>query len=306
MDLFGESKTIRELNLPSGRGESKEILSKDYKIPAKGLMIVACLDNYFSLEFSKNLASKWLRYENLSTQLYISTPEGVSWKIDEVNEFIIAPSERVALDTNIVIITQGDMMDERSYDKLLKTIEEPISNTIYIMLVKSKLNLKKTIIGRANTIIELESPSKEELRDYNKDLSEEQCERYYQESNKNLLIYKAILEDQEIYLGLLELNGLINREINPAINSREIIAKVELTSRKISKCLVGSNIESKHLNKEILQGLLGRYQEESRRILKEEGAVERVKRRGEALRGFIVGSRFNTPLNLLVYALLAA
>ena len=306
MDLFGDVKNREELPvLNSGDYSAKKLLENKYLLPRKGLVIVVCKDNYYSFETTKNLAINWLGEDNLNGQLFTPNPEGVGWKIDEVEELIIKPSYKVALNANIILVTQADLMDDRSYDKLLKTIEEPESNSIYIMLIKAEKNLKKTILGRAGVIINLLEPGIDELKNYRTNVKIEIGD-LYGNSNYNLLVFKSMLEDIQIYDKLVEVNSLLSISSTPAINSRKIIQGVESLSKSIGKTEAGDGLDHKQIAREILLDLLTRYQSNSSTLLRQSEDIGLFRRREKAAESFLVGSRFNTPMALLVYNLLAA
>lgn len=306
MDLFGEDKSIEELPILNSRDyTAQELLIERYQLPRKGLVVVVCKDNYYSFESIKNLAINWLGEENLNGQLFTPNPESIGWKADEVEELIIKPSYKVALNANIIIVTQADLMEERSYDKLLKTIEEPESNSIYIMLIKSEKNLKKNILGRAGLVINLLEPGDEELKKYRTN-TEVDISDLYRCSNWNSLVFKSMLEDNEIYSKMLEINNLISITSKPAIKSRLVIQSIDSVSKSIAKSKAGDGLEVKHISREILLDLLARYQANSRLLLRAGGDLDLLKRREKAVQEFILGSRFNTPQALLIYNLLAA
>ena len=306
MDLFGEVKNSEEAHiLNSGDYSVRELLENRYLLPRKGLVVVVCKDNYYSFETTKKLAINWLGEDNLNGQLFTPNPEGVGWKIDEVEESIIKPSYKVALNANIIIVTQADLMDDRSYDKLLKTIEEPESNSIYIMLIKAEKNLKKTILGRAGVIINLLEPGIDELKNYTTKVEIEVGD-LYGNSNCNLLVFKSMLEDIQIYDKLVEINTLISIRSTPAISSRKIIQGVESVSKSIGKTEAGDGLDPKQIAREILLDLLTRYRSNSSTLLRESEDIGLFTRREKAAENFMVGSRFNTPMALLVYNLLAA
>ena len=304
MDLFGNG-IVEENNtiLLSGKFTGSEILENNYSIPKRGLVVVECKDSYYSTEIIKELTGKWLGDENLSSQLFLQSPQGLSWKMEEIESLIIAPSSKIALKVNIIIVTHADFMEERAYDKLLKTIEEPFSNTIFVMLVKDKNNLKNTILGRANLTIELMTPRIEELLKYSD--SKAEVNNYYYASNSNLLVTRAMLEDETLYEDQLSLNELITNTNNPASTTRELISKLELVAKKIIKTEIGQELEGKNISKEILLGLLEVYGKTTRSMIKEGKDISKIKERDKALSLFAMGSKFNTPLTLLLFRLLS-
>jgi hypothetical protein len=115
-----------------------------------------------------------------------------------------------------------------------------------------------------------------------------------------------MLEDIQIYDKLVEVNSLLSINSTPAINSRKIIQGVDSLAKGIGKTEAGEGLDPKQIAREILLNLLTRYQSNSSTLLRESEDIELFRRREKAAENFILGSRFNTPMALLVYNLLAA
>ena len=83
------------------------------------------------------------------------TPTGGVWRVGEVEEQIIAPSDMAPVVCNVIVVDQADSMDAKVADRLLKTLEEPGAKTSFCLCVGDLNSLGPTILGRANEIIRL-------------------------------------------------------------------------------------------------------------------------------------------------------
>jgi hypothetical protein len=87
----------------------------------------------------------------------VVSPESGSWKIEEIDEQIIVPSNRSPLVCNVIVVQSADSMSVAGRDRLLKTLEEPNARTSFCFLVRDSGALGATILGRASEVRTLHS-----------------------------------------------------------------------------------------------------------------------------------------------------
>jgi hypothetical protein len=87
----------------------------------------------------------------------VVSPESGSWKIEEIDEQIIVPSNRSPLVCNVIVVQSADSMSAAGRDRLLKTLEEPNARTSFCFLVRDSGALGSTILGRASEVHTLHS-----------------------------------------------------------------------------------------------------------------------------------------------------
>ena len=78
------------------------------------------------------------------------------------NEAFVKPHQAK---NRVFIIDFADTMNEQSQNALLKVLEEPPGNIIFILIVESKSSLLETIISRC-VVLSLNVPPKEEAEEY--------------------------------------------------------------------------------------------------------------------------------------------
>ena len=84
---------------------------------------------------------------------YVAAMASGSWKVEEIDEQIIAPSNRAPLVRNVIVVQSADAMTSAARDRLLTTIEEPASRTSFCFLVRDLSTLSATIRGRAGAMV---------------------------------------------------------------------------------------------------------------------------------------------------------
>ncbi len=82
----------------------------------------------------------------------VAEPESGGWRVEEIDELIIEPSNHAPLVCNVIVVKTADSMSQLGRDRLLKTLEEPGGRTSFCFLVRSRAALGATILGRASRI----------------------------------------------------------------------------------------------------------------------------------------------------------
>ena len=95
--------------------------------------------------------------------LHILKPEGQTIKIEQVrqleNDISLAPYEA---EQRVIIIDQAESMTVQSANSLLKTLEEPIGNVLFMLIVSNRQMLLDTILSRC-MVVDFQPISREVL-----------------------------------------------------------------------------------------------------------------------------------------------
>jgi DNA polymerase III subunit delta' len=91
-------------------------------------------------------------------------PEGPLIPVDVIREGVIPQTSRSAFEgrTKVFIIEEADRMNEPAQNALLKTLEEPTADTVFILISDDDQELLETIRSRCR-VVRLEPMSEEEL-----------------------------------------------------------------------------------------------------------------------------------------------
>ena len=93
-------------------------------------------------------------------------PETDKYTTLEVLEKIIKPLTVMPDHRHYIIIHDAENIDARTFDKLLKTIEEPPSPTTFILIVEDENKLPITIRSRAYITVKVVQSSREDMISY--------------------------------------------------------------------------------------------------------------------------------------------
>lgn len=158
------------------------------------------LDN-FSLDYANILANllnrNWANSPR-SEDILISYPVEDRWSIESIKSEIISKSILAPYNRNYIIIANTDSISSSGFDKLLKTLEEPVSPTTFILITSSAQVLPKTILSRAQFTLEFKED--DEIFYYqNLDLADQSLVRKIQDiAGANLGLGKLLLENSEV------------------------------------------------------------------------------------------------------------
>lgn len=87
--------------------------------------------------------------ENRHPDLFVISPDGQAIKIEQIrrlqSEVALAP---YLADKRVVIIDQADKMNVQSANSLLKTLEEPTGDVVFILIADNRQMLLDTILSR--------------------------------------------------------------------------------------------------------------------------------------------------------------
>ena len=86
------------------------------------------------------------------------------WTREELDEQILSRVSRMPNHRHIVIIESAGEMDQRAYDRLLKTLEEAPSPTTFILIVADRSLLPLTVLGRIEHTVRVDAaPANERI-----------------------------------------------------------------------------------------------------------------------------------------------
>lgn len=157
---------VVHLDIPAGvvASSTRERLQVFVSSPPRTSLVV--LESELSevaLAAGRSIGSALLSSEHaLSTDLKVVEPEGDRWTIAELDEKVIAPAAYIPVERNVVVVGRADSMDRPAAEHLLKTVEEPTSDTLFLFCVPSASTLLPTIQGRAGAVLGLEAAPRPE------------------------------------------------------------------------------------------------------------------------------------------------
>lgn len=128
------------------------------------------------------------------------SPDGKNIKIDQIREFQAKVYEKPVISTKkVYIIDNADLMTKEAQNCLLKTLEEPPSYVVIILIVSNENKLLNTIKSRCIKMV-FEKLTNEELKKYlnNEDIESSILNR----ANGSIKKLIHIQENKEIYMEL--------------------------------------------------------------------------------------------------------
>lgn len=184
---------------------------------------------------AKYLASKIINIDSNKMDLYpyfklIAAENGTILieHIRELQKFLQLKTTGSGKIRRVAIIQDAHLMNVESQNALLKSLEEPPSDTIIILTTQNNLSLKETIYSRV-VQIPIVTPSKAQLKNMvESNLSEQEADKYYTLSGGLPGLYFS----------------LINQEASALMDSIQL-AKNTLASTTYDRLLMVDNL-SKH------------------------------------------------------------
>lgn len=160
---------------------------------SNGLVII-----HSPLKFVGKIMESYLNeaYNIRVEDLLIYRPAEGEYRAEEI-ELILNGVGRLPLEHSLVIITQGEMINKKLYDKLLKTLEEPGNNVTIALIAESISDIPTTILGRANLTIKITEVNELVLASL---------------KPEELKLLKAIRYDVELY------NSIVDNEVETEVD----------------------------------------------------------------------------------------
>ena len=105
------------------------------------------------------LAKNWLpfSYDKTPSDLHYCKPGGSGWIFEDIDSEIVAKLRIQPQIKHVFIIESSESFTRLAWDKLLKILEDPITDACFILCFAEVDNLPDTIKGRINEFIEIDS-----------------------------------------------------------------------------------------------------------------------------------------------------
>ncbi len=126
-------------------------------VPLSPLTVVEAPSDEMAIAAANQIAAKVLG-DALANDFRVVEPAGSAWTVDELSTEICSPAALKPTVRNVIVIVGADRMAPLTADKLLKTVEEPGADTLFLACCRDRNKLSNTILGRASSILELASP----------------------------------------------------------------------------------------------------------------------------------------------------
>jgi hypothetical protein len=96
--------------------------------------------------------------------IHQAAPEGDRWSLEEVRTLIHGPAYLVAVTRCVVIVHGAHLMDQSCTDSMLKLMEEPPNNTLFLLCVPAPEELSVTLRSRlASSVVVEPAPVTKQL-----------------------------------------------------------------------------------------------------------------------------------------------
>lgn len=114
---------------------------------------------------ARALADGLVRPDARDLDVHVAAPAGDRWSLDEVRDLVVAPAQLVSIDRCVVVVEQAGAMDTASAEHLLKVVEEPAENTVFLFCVQDPAELLVTLRGRAAAMLRIDpAPDRDRVR----------------------------------------------------------------------------------------------------------------------------------------------
>jgi hypothetical protein len=96
-------------------------------------------------------------------ETHLVFPAGDRWSVSELSENVLRPSQLTTPVRRVIVVGAADAMTAATADKALKTWEEPLSDTVFVLASEHPEKLPTTVRGRAHVTWAPESTAPEQL-----------------------------------------------------------------------------------------------------------------------------------------------
>ena len=183
--------------------------------------------------------------------LIMVVPDGSQIKIDQIRHLQEYLSLKPLSKHRVVIIDEAHLMNVAAQNALLKTLEEPPPDTLFILVAKNEGQLLPTILSRCR-VLQFKPLTKEEideilLRLKLQDIPQSVKEILYTEGS---LAFLNLLKDNKIEKFLEKVNDYPNLSVEEIINLSEEFEKLdkplkELLLTLLDKLLLNKTLKGK-------------------------------------------------------------
>lgn len=130
----------------------------------QGLAAIQSPDASAALTAATGVARDLVPREYWSADIYVASPEGARWTIEEIGQHLLYQQAYAPLgDLRVVIVDRAHLMDARTHDHLLKTVEEPASTVLFLFTVQDASTLPTTIQSRIYRTVTVPSRTDAEM-----------------------------------------------------------------------------------------------------------------------------------------------
>jgi hypothetical protein len=134
---------------------SRKILASAVSEPPSGSLFVFVASGDIAFETACAYTEAVVPVAHRSSEVTIAVPSGDRWSKGDVEDRIHAPSLRATLSTPFVVVKDAHLMEQPTYDSLLKTIEEPANGCVFVLCTPDTSLLPKTYLSRASWVLDI-------------------------------------------------------------------------------------------------------------------------------------------------------
>ncbi len=163
--------------------------------------------------------------------LHYASPEGDRWTVAEVDEQIRRPAMFKAPEgmRTIVVVSDVDTMAPQAADRLLKTLEEPPSNTLFILTASSPTTLRPTLLGRLAGHIPIAPVAREGRIDSYMDMGLDKTEANILDTaiGSNFMLGQAVIEASAVTEAVAVLDPVARNLSAPISSAKKAASNIE-------------------------------------------------------------------------------
>lgn len=149
------SGTARPAVLSLLDGATRAELNQVAKAAPAAVTLLVGRQRDLALAVGSTLARFWVPDRDAATlDVVVAVPDG-RWTIEQVRHGVLDQLTTVPLSRRVVVVDRVDELDENAADTLLKAIEEPGTDTVFVLLTATVTALQATLRGRVVTTVHL-------------------------------------------------------------------------------------------------------------------------------------------------------
>ena len=190
------------------------------------------------------LAKSWI--PDLSAKevdMVVAIPDG-RWSIDQLREEVLEKLRTLPISRRVVVIDRVDEIEGNVSDILLKAIEEPGENTVFILIATSTASLNPTIRGRIAktvTLLPATSQAREKLLVDN-GYSSELARQAIMVAGEHIVLANVLVENPDLLASAKSLQETIsNASIKPVSSATKAIKEIDKIAEALGKHLGGTD-----------------------------------------------------------------
>ena len=134
---------------------SRKILASAVSEPPSGSLFVFIASGDVAFEAACAYTDAVVPALHRSSDVTIALPSGDRWSKADADDKIYAPSLRASVSTPFIVVKDAHLMEQPTYDSLLKTIEEPANGCVFVLCTPEASLLPKTYLSRASWVLDI-------------------------------------------------------------------------------------------------------------------------------------------------------